>query len=561
MNSKTLSKILSLIVVCILCVSNVNVSFASDNKIRQINANMPKVTVEVKGDYDKNSIDFVKLGNEKLSIEDVHSAKDAKSKAVYVLIDSSTSMSQPALNALKPRLIEYANSLKADDKFVVMTFGKTVQTVLKGGESKKVVEQKINAIKCNSPGTSFFDAITKALNDSLSKEQERKYAIVISDGIDYDKGNNSQDEVVSKIETNRLPIYGMCLSTSNKASTDSFGYMCRTSGGELVKFGAGDASLKFNSLKSKINDVTIISAKSKSKKSAKEKQIIVSINEKQYTDIATLESKKDTTPPEVEDISYDKESNSFIVQFSESVDNAGNNASFKVKKGSKELTFVNVKYFDDENKTQIDMEKRVYSGEYTFEFFGITDSTDQENPLSSSKTVDVKATPIIVKILIIVGICMIPVVFLLALYLILLNIKKKKNVTRIKDIFITQVEETEVENIHHVHIDPQQGGQQEPKGRKISLFINCGDGTTHNIEYNLVNSMIIGRSEICDVTIVDGNMSRQHFAIEDVETGLAIIDLETTNGTYINGVQIHSKTFIPSGGKVTAGDSYITVTY
>lgn len=533
--------------------------YASDSKdIRQVNINLPSVMFEIEGNYAQSDILSVKLDNEQLEIDKVYKSGEAENKLIYMLVDVSTSMSQAALDALKPELIKFTASLGNNDKFVLITFGTKVSTVLKGGESKKKISKVINGLKCDSPGTTFYKALTKAFDASIKEDEYvRKYAIVISDGADFEKGNSSQEEVIDKLETNRLPFYGMCLSSTSSGNANGFGYISRESGGELVKFSKSNAKKQFNSLKKIINDVTIVEASSLKKKSLGNKVLSVKFkNNKSKTE--TIEetvfakAKEDITAPEVEDISYDKDTNSFLIKFSENVENADKTSSYTINKGEKKLVIVSVKYDDANYKSTVCMDQKIYSGDYSFELDNITDASDNQNNLKEeSFDKNIKANPIILKILLIFVIVLIPILFLTAIYLILLNLKKKKNVEKIKDLFVVQVEEKEYE---HIHIE-------QPKGRQIKLSIDAGNGRYHNIDFNLINSVIVGRSDICDLTIEDSNMSRQHFVIEDVENGLAVTDLDTTNGTFVNGIKIGSRTFIDSGAKITAGNSVISVIY
>ena len=537
---------------------SINAFAAKSVSIRQIDSSLPDVSFELEGEFDEDDIDSVKINNEKLTVKEAKRASSSDKKLVYYLIDTSTSMSQSALDAIKPSLISYADSLGDDDKLVLMTFGLKVKTVLKGGESESEVHNAINSIRCNSEGTTFYKALLKALNNSKDKKgYDRKYAIVVSDGADFEKGDSSQQEVVDKLETNRLPVYGLCLSTTDKSSADGFGYITRTSGGELVSFSSSDASYRFNDVENIINDVTIVKAKSKSKKSlgSCDFKVKAKKNSTNYTaeDKILANAKNDTSKPEVESISFDKDSNSFVINFSEDVENADNLSSYTITKGNKEFAIVSAKYYSKDCKAKLNMDERIYSGKYTFEFKNITDSTDNKNALDkSSVEEDIEANHIIIKILIYVGFALIPIAFLVALYLILLNIKKKKNVQKIKDIFVQQEEVIESEQ---VHIEQAQGG------KKLKIHIQSGDGTIHNVSYNMYKSMIVGRSEMCDLTVQDPVMSRQHFVVEEVENGLAICDLETTNGTFVNGVQIKSKTFLDSEAVISAGNSIIKIVY
>ena len=534
-----------------------------DENIRGINVNLPEVYCELKGSYNKSDIESAELDGEKLNVKEAYKGKDVDSKVVYLLVDISTSMDQKALNALKKDLISYATSLGSNDKFVMITFGAKMTVELKGGESNSKIKEKINAIKCNSDSTSFYDVIDKAYTMSLKEtDYKRKYSIMISDGANYDKKSlNSKSETENEVKTHMLPIYGMCVESSKQEIANEFGALSRMSGGSFKKFSAKNASKQFGSLKKTINDVTCVELSGKSRKSKNgDKLLSIKANGKTFKcETVSVDAESDTNAPEAKSVTYDKDKDCFVVEFSEDVENANGikaytitkKKAFKDEYSDKALVIKSVKETEG-NKYLIYVDGTVYNGDYKFTFNGIVDSTDNENELQNKEkdvTID-NARPIIIKILIIAAIALAPILFLLAIYLILLNIKKKKNVEKIKDIFVEQVnvEEREVE---HVVI-------QQPKGRLIRISIDAGNGQYHTVDYNLVSSMIVGRSDMSDLRVDDMRMSKQHFVLELTDDGrLAVTDLETTNGTFVNGVRIQSRTLIQSGTKVMAGNSVI----
>ena len=57
--------------------------------------------------------------------------------------------------------------------------------------------------------------------------------------------------------------------------------------------------------------------------------------------------------------------------------------------------------------------------------------------------------------------------------------------------------------------------------------------------------MIIGRSPTVGVVINDPNVSRQHAEVWRTDQGVAIRDLGSTNGTFVNGHRIEAVSLSP----------------
>ncbi len=52
---------------------------------------------------------------------------------------------------------------------------------------------------------------------------------------------------------------------------------------------------------------------------------------------------------------------------------------------------------------------------------------------------------------------------------------------------------------------------------------------------------IIGRSDDCDLTIDDDNISRIHCSINDSDASFILEDLDSTNGTFVDNVRIKKR--------------------
>jgi pSer/pThr/pTyr-binding forkhead associated (FHA) protein len=50
--------------------------------------------------------------------------------------------------------------------------------------------------------------------------------------------------------------------------------------------------------------------------------------------------------------------------------------------------------------------------------------------------------------------------------------------------------------------------------------------------------VLVGRLAECQIRLSDANVSRRHAAFIPVDDGWAVTDLDSTNGTYVNGERV-----------------------
>lgn len=71
-------------------------------------------------------------------------------------------------------------------------------------------------------------------------------------------------------------------------------------------------------------------------------------------------------------------------------------------------------------------------------------------------------------------------------------------------------------------------------------------------------ALVIGRSKDCDVSLADGNVSRRHAELSRSGEGFAIRDLDSTNGTLLNGRRIQREP-VAEGDEITVGTSTLRI--
>lgn len=533
----------------------------------RIGVAMPGISVEIKGSgYDKNTISAT-LDSEKLTVEDVFKYEiGSNSSCAYILVDLSTSM-YGSFDLVKSNIVSYIETLSDDDKVVLITFGETkVNTVLTGSETREEAIDAVNKLKCNENGTLFYEALNQAYQLSNSSENnfDREYVIAFSDGIDVQKGSSTFDEVIKLYDSRALPLYAACSYNTSKEASDKFGELARASGGNFSIIKSKDS---FNNFLTQINDVTIVKLKASSNYAdGKEKQLSVKVDSSMVNyNVPIVRSIADTSAPEVKELTYDIEKDAFVISFSENVIGAASNAAYKITNSKgKKLEVSEVFYSENDNVYEIKTKTPITKGTYTFEFFGIKDDSKEANPLNAKQVVEVEKSnnsavlPIWATVLIVIGSVL---VIGIAVSIPILSAKKRNSQSKTDDALIVP-ENNSVEDIEYA--EPMQGIVKHHiktnDAIRIRLKIQTGKTSEQNIETNIVSSLIVGRSDTCDIYIDDTKLSRQHFVIENDDGDIYVMDLQSRNGTMLNGIRINSRQRISNGDKIMAGLSDIIIT-
>ena len=572
------------ILIALIMILSFSLSVSADNtnilSFGRILAAMPYVSAEIKGTgYDLSDISAF-LGTEKLDIKDAHVYDRQKdSVRVYMLVDLSTSVKN-SFGLMKNCMLEYVDNLGPRDSVVLITFGETeVRTVLDGDETPEEIKETINSLQCNEGGTLFYEALSQAyqMSNATISNFDREYVLAFSDGIDYQKGSTTYNELLNMYGSHNLPVYAACADNSSQKGADCFGELARTSGGNISII--SDINI-FNDLINAINDVTIIEmTASDNFADGSIRQLSIKIGESQVEqNIPISRSIEDNFAPEITTIYYDLTNDVIIISFSEKVNGNMENEAYKITNSNGDnIAVSSVTPSQKENTVEIKTAEALCDGTYTVSFNGITDISQQANPLTGEKTfivsgaevpviqdeAETDALPVWAVLLIVIGL----VLFIALIVIMVVVLSRKKDDEVINEIPAAVESKKEPEHIweeeneyisenrdrvkHHIKM---------PDSVKIRIKIKTGNISEQQIETVITNSLIVGRSNICDIYIDDKKLSRQHFAIENKNGQLFISDLDSMNGTMLNGKRLYSSQIIHNNDKITAGLSDIIIT-
>ncbi len=95
-----------------------------------------------------------------------------------------------------------------------------------------------------------------------------------------------------------------------------------------------------------------------------------------------------------------------------------------------------------------------------------------------------------------------------------------------------------------------------PKGARVFVVIEPRESRGRT--YTLSNVLTIGRLEENDIVITDDSfVSSHHARIEVRPEGVWIVDLQSTNGTLVNGQRLASERSLRKGDRIQVGSTVL----
>lgn len=582
----TMKKIITFIISVIILMSMfVFPASALDSVIiEQVSPVLPSITATLKfRSEETESISqsdiFAKWGGEVLTVTDLEKYnRNSHETTIYFLVDTSSSIPSAHFTEIRKKLLNYSNNLSDKEKLVLITFGSSIKTVLSGEENKDARAKKIQALKNNEGQTNLYDAVKRAVDMSQSDTEdkcERSFAVVVSDGInvEYSGGNTSQ-EVRNSVSGHGLPIYALCVNgTSNSAS--ELGSFARSSGGDVfVAGGSAYVSKTFDSLVDSTRNVYLVSMLTESNKGSdgSKKNLMIRTKDKSANvDVRATRWIKDDEAPKVKDIEI-SDDGKVCVYYSENVLHADNYENFTLKygDGKQEIIFTEAEYvFTDKEYYTILTPKMAVpkADDYQIEISNVTDSANEENPIEAENEKYSLGDKSILVVFLLKYWWIILIVLAIAAIMVIVIVatRKSSEVEPQPQMPVPEPPQPMYNNVveyqHEIAIRKEKHHIMAPQGKPIKIRIICGNSTARLIDTTIVDKLVVGRSDKCDIYLDDMKMSRVHFEIVNVNGEFWINDLGSANGTLLNNVKIIKGRKLRTNDEIIAGLSKFRIVF
>ena len=549
------------IILCLLCIINSIVCFAANDnylkKIEQIYSKMPEINVYVHSNSDISGNVKGYISEDELSLTDCKPFDREEGISYIFMFDCSTSVTNTQMEQMKNSVVNFINkNTYNNDKYTIVSFGKTIDVLADGSNSKSEIISAVKSMKNNQTATVLFDAVSMVKKISENADDiypQKRMCVVFTDAVDYTVGGTTRDELLNTARVAGAPIYVVAINPSNKESIDVLGQVARASGGEIKVATNGNINGAFLDAVNELNSIYKISFMA-------DTNVVLSGESDMRVWIGDecLEHKFVSTSWTVDDIAPYISSTELVsdrelrVFFSEKVRNANASDNYTVKKGISSYTINTVLYDDASNSAILIFDDYLGKGIYSITVANIVDKSMEKNPLTEEYSFEItgfRASMINFKNFFVkFWWAFVILAFLIAAFIMLLVIKKRKGIVLI-DNKATFGDNIKYETVPAAPLPTHY----------LQLAMEMPNGSVTNLDINIVQSIIFGRAETCEVTIDDGNMSRQHFAIE-LENGMLFIqNLSQTNGTLLNGIALQSKRKLSLGDVIMAGQEKFTV--
>lgn len=538
---------------CLMIPFNV---YAQSCEIEQISLHMPDVRVYYRSDQQEQNYEAY-LGGEALNYDKSAQFSELNEGVdYYILLDISASIPDSQFANIKDGIINFISSEGEKDKCVLLTFGDESNVVLNGSENPQDAAAVVQGLKNDDMETVLFQTLVKTadmIDQAAQTEEKRRVIITITDGEDCVTGQATSNEAVSELNHKGIPMYAIAVDVGKEEYTNSFGELARNTGGTLSIFNSGTCLDLMNQIRNTVQDSYVAFFHSDTNVASNTREdLTVKFLDQQVTDTKEVIPTRwisDTEAPQV--VQWEKESdNELKLTFSEKVLNADNLADYKVERDGEAVAVDSVFYSEKETPYAVlTFKDKLYTGNYQINFSGITDCSMEKNGITKLDSFDLdgakKGKSTTFWIILIAGIAAVVVAGVIIVVVVTYK-KVKKN----KGVIYVDGKATLASNVdvkQHVSVVnlPQ---------KTVTFLMKDQINGKCELKITINGSAMAGRSDDCDIYFDDPKMSRQHFALETDGNDVYITDLESSNGTLVNGVRLNRRRKLLPNDEITAGN-------
>lgn len=550
--------------ICLNCVT-VRADVVTDLEIEQVLTKMPEIKAYITGEG-AAELDIIQIqaykGEEALAVDELKSFEEAgEGIRYYLLLDISGSITAEEFQALKEAVLSFVQQMKEQDELSVITFGDEVNVFWQKDEGVSALNERLQTLNNDNMNTKLYEALSQVADVCMKQtDMMRKCVIILSDGVDDIKGVATKNEAEQKIKEAGIPVYGIAIGDDNQEGVDRFGELVRSSGGELSLAQIENAGAQLASLNNRIRNAVVLKLSGSSNLVSNGVETIrlefKNLNLTKEAEAGFYQYMPDESIPEITEVTQIGK-NQIEITFSEPVNGLSELSNFELVDADGKETVPQGASPENSTAVKLTFAENFLEGDYTLECHNITDVSMEKNMLAAaakelsltgekpSKVMELLKTWGWIGVL--VGLLLLALI----IFIIYRRIKKNKGIL-VVDEKLTLASNVEDQVRQVINVD-------EKEGMHLYISISSGRSDAVDLERDIFDSMIVGRSDMCELCVEDNRMSKQHFVLEYEDKNLYITDLESTNGTMVNGIRIGERQRLNDRDVITAGNTAFAV--
>jgi hypothetical protein len=495
-----------------------------------------------------------RINDTDLKLNDIRKFKETGEGILYtILFDISKSIDIESFTELKQKMVDFINKKDIEDYVTIITFGEEVKVIIENSNSNEEITGAISNISLTDKKTRFYESIERAIDLNMIENKllpVKRAIMVFSDGKDDFIGGITKSEIIKKINTTRFRIFGFGiyngkLTEDKQISLNLLGEIARTTKGLYYQQNVIPFDDALNDMQDHIDNSYVLYFENQTlEKSTKIQNIYISAEFNSSiihdeSEIRLINKIADTIKPEILKL-IQLNDYSFEIYFSEDVDGILEKDNYYVlsDRGEEVVDTLLYENHNDVYKITLTLDKKL-KGTYLVELTNIRDKSLNGNQMDK-KMHTIKTKRYFSNQLLILVISIISFLVLIFL-IIIIKISRKKT----KEDNETVIEENKNIDIY--------------KGKSLIIEYNNQNSFNGKKEINFTDRQVIGRSENCDITFVDDEISRKHCELKIINDELYIEDLNSTNKTILNGSEINGIKNLKQGDIINIGKTEIRI--
>ena len=496
------------------------------------------------GFNESNTTVTASLDGEPLEFCSLERAESMSCLYMVVLNLSVNKIEYSHLQLVKQDLTDWIDSLKENDRFLLVTYGAEPSLLLDGSESRSAAKKMIDGLEQDLGSVDAVKALEEAIRFSAQPENtelERRVLVMIDSGLLASESGNQLQSLQAQLLAEGLPLYTLCTSPYESVHV-TLSQLSGPTGGGCISVNSGHAT-GIPYLRTRLSNGYVLRFEGKSNQPLPKDRILhlnIALQgeaaESMDFSVHVSGSIPDEEAPTAA-LAFAENGTALTLRYTEAVTGAEHleNYGLSNAKNGKNIELDSVTYDAESYTATLNFRETLPDGNYELRLENITDCSAEANPICypDGETCFVltlgEGAGFPLWLALVLG----TLVLLAVVAVVLVALKLRKSSETAEPML------------------------------PVQLTILTRDGQKFYHQINVGKSFTMGRSAEKSNLALQGDpqISRCHLQLSYDGKALTAVDIGSQNGSMVNGVVMEKQRLLNSGDTITLGHTQISVMF